>query len=183
MGLLPTDLEGLGILDIACGFGSWGYQIRVLKEGSPFILGLDIWKPYVRKTSKLGIYDGTIVADARFLPFRSNAFDIIVACEILEHLNGKDGLRLIQEMERVCRIKAVVSTPLGFRRQKEIDGNPHQKHLLGWQTNDLDRLGYETRVVYSTRLPRTLMIVDRIRRAIFNLHEPKEIVAWKTVAR
>ncbi|MFB0522645.1 MAG: class I SAM-dependent methyltransferase [Candidatus Bathyarchaeia archaeon] len=181
MELLPNDLEGLEILDVACGFGSWGYQIRILKEGSPFLLGLDVWKPYILRTRKAKIYDEIVVADARFLPFKNNVFDIVIACEVLEHLNRKDGLRLVQQIERVCRTKAIASTPLGFKRQAEIAGNPHQKHLLGWQADDLTRLGYKTRIVDLMRLPRMLRVVDGIRRAIFSLRKPKEIIAWKTL--
>jgi ubiquinone/menaquinone biosynthesis C-methylase UbiE len=54
---------------------------------------------------------GAVVADASCLPFRSESVDLVVASEILEHLNSPD--LAAQEILRVLEKggKAIVSTP------------------------------------------------------------------------
>ncbi len=86
MNLIPDDIDGIIILDVAHGLGSWGYQMRTKKKGNPILIGLDIWPPYVEKVNQMNIYDELIICDARKPPLRSRSIDIIIACEILEHI-------------------------------------------------------------------------------------------------
>jgi len=38
--LLPDNIDGISILDCACGFGTWGFFIKSQKDGVPYIEGL-----------------------------------------------------------------------------------------------------------------------------------------------
>lgn len=98
--LLPTARDvlvkrGVGGLDLSCG-GS------VLIAGS----GSDPYRRYFYNADRYLRFDidGAsggidVQADAHFLPFQNNAFDCVVATEVIEHL--ADPLSFIREAERV----------------------------------------------------------------------------------
>lgn len=181
--LIPDDLGGMKVLDVACGRGSWGFCIRASKNGSPFIIGLDIWREYINRNREMKIYDELIIANVNKVPFRDDVFHVVVACEILEHLPKLEGFSLLEELKRVCRGRVIVTTPLGFLEQEEINGNPHERHVSSWDVQDLISAKFKVRIVDSKPLPRSLRLVNRMRRLIFRLDKPfKEIVAWKDVS-
>jgi len=49
--------------------------------------------------------------DIRKLPFKSNLFDLILACEILEHLPWQDFEKSLNELYRVTRKYLIISIP------------------------------------------------------------------------
>lgn len=184
MELVPADLNRKLILDIGCAKGYLGYRIRGEKTGDPIILGLDIWIPYIKHVKNFHstyarIYNELIIADARYMPFRDHILNLLIASEILEHLTREDGFQLLNELERICNNRIITSTPSRFIEQGELDNNPYQRHISLWKKEDLINLGYETKVIYP-KLPKTLEIVDQIKRLIFRLPKPLGvIVAWK----
>jgi hypothetical protein len=70
------------------------------------------------------------------------SFDGVVAFDVLEHLEKREGLRLLDSMERIARKKVIVFTPNGFLEQPPSPTNPFQEHLSGWSVDDLARRGY-----------------------------------------
>jgi len=165
-------------LDVACGTGYWGFRIATSKEGHPYLLGLDIWRDYLKKLRRVRIYDDLMLADVRQLPFREEVFDLVIACEVLEHLPKPEGFSLLEDLLRICQGRVIVSTPLGLLKQRDEE-NPYQEHLSGWHVQDFTARGFNFMLV-EYPLPRTLRAADRIRRIIFRLREAfKEIVAWK----
>lgn len=52
-----------------------------------------------------------VVADIRNLPFEDNSFDLVMACEILEHLPWEDAKNALVELNRVTRKHVIVSIP------------------------------------------------------------------------
>ena len=52
-----------------------------------------------------------VVADIRQLPMEENSFDVVLACEILEHLPWEDVPAALDQLHRVTRRYAVVSVP------------------------------------------------------------------------
>jgi len=116
------------MLDIGCGRGKWGFLASLnaqflVKEPPEIIVGCDIFHPYLRFVKDLGeIYNGLVLCDARFLPFRDKTFDIVLVAEVLEHLPKKDGIKVLMEAERLAKKKkdnrynAAVSSPPGSSR-------------------------------------------------------------------
>ncbi len=51
------------------------------------------------------------VADVRKLPFENELFDVVLACEILEHLPWKDVGKALNEIFRVTKKFVIVSLP------------------------------------------------------------------------
>lgn len=179
--LFPRCLDNLNIIDIASGYGLWGFYIRTKTNGLPNIIGLDIWSPYIDRIHRLNIYDEMICADVRRLPFRVNSFDIVLGCEILEHLPKSEGIDVLDELEKLARRMIIVTTPLGFIPQDEIDGNVFERHISSWTGEEFEERGYSVSIIDARPLPRTLKLIDRIRRWIFRLYPSlKEIIAFKS---
>lgn len=99
--------------------------------------GVDIWQPSVDKTKEKGIFDYLICEDALdcVSSLGDNDFDVVLCCDMIEHLEKEKGKRLLKEM---CRVggKVLVYTPNGMFEQGEYGGNPYQKHLSTWREED-----------------------------------------------
>jgi len=130
------------LLDVGCGYGWFGYKLRVEYRFNEPIIGFDIYKPYIEQIKHIKVYEDFIVGDARYLPFRNGAFDIVLAAEIIEHLDKRDGLKLIRECERVSRELTILTTPRGFYPQNSYGKNPFEIHRSGWTEKDFCELGF-----------------------------------------
>lgn len=73
--------------------------------------------------------------------------DTIFLLDVIEHLEKEDGLKLLQDCERVARRQIVIFTPLGFVPQQyeegDVDawgfhGGGWQTHRSGWTPEDFD---------------------------------------------
>jgi len=174
LGFLPDDLGHRVVLDVGCGFGEWGFIIRTRKHGSPFLVGVDVWRPYLERIQSLNIYDELIQVEIPRIPLKKKSIDVSLACEILEHLQKNVGYELMKELEKVTKNMIIVSAPLNIP-QEEVHGNPFQRHISEWLPEDFTKFGYETKVIYM--LPKTLEVADRIRRLIFfRLSSPRRLI-------
>lgn len=158
---LPNNLDGLIILDVGCGFGEWGYLIKTRKQGAPYVIGIDVWQPYLEKLRKLNIYDALVQADAPLIPVRSKSVDIALACEVLEHLPKGVGRNLLKELERVTKKLILISTPLNYP-QREVHGNPYQKHISEWAPEELKELDFKVKIVHSRFAERNMRINKKV---------------------
>jgi len=90
-------LEGVSILDVGSGKRSW------LASHGLNVTSLD------KRISE----DIDIVADARFLPFKNEAFDSVVSVDLIEHIpKGLDRNLSLAEMIRVAKKRVIVHCPL-----------------------------------------------------------------------
>ncbi|MEM2703871.1 MAG: class I SAM-dependent methyltransferase [Candidatus Bathyarchaeia archaeon] len=178
LGLLPENLRNMFILDVGCGFGEWGFLIRTRKGGFPFLIGVDIWHPHLMRLRKLNVYDVLVRLKIPFLPFKEKSVDASLACEILEHIPKSEGYQLLEELERVSRKLIVVTSPLGWP-QEEIYGNPYERHISEWSPRELVQLGSNVKVIDAVALPKTLKLVDKLRRTILRLPYPYLVIAHK----
>ena len=137
---VPTGLES--VLDAGCGRGIVGALVRIYREPNR-VVGIDAYDPYLQFCRRTGMYDQLIEHDLRKapLPFKSNEFDLATSLEVIEHLPKADGVRLLEELERVSRI-VIVSTPNRFFKQDPYDDNPFQSHVSRWKVGDFVRRGY-----------------------------------------
>lgn len=51
------------------------------------------------------------IADIRSLPFKENSYDLIIACEVLEHIPWKELKQALKELYRVTKRNAIISVP------------------------------------------------------------------------
>jgi hypothetical protein len=89
------------------------------------------------------VYDDLILADARYLPFRSRSVDTVLAFDLIEHLNKNKGKSLIKSLETIACRQVIILTPVGFLSQWCSESNPYQAHRSGWSPRDFK--GYYVR--------------------------------------
>jgi ubiquinone/menaquinone biosynthesis C-methylase UbiE len=52
-----------------------------------------------------------VVADIRKLPFNDNSFDLVIACEVIEHVPFDDFEKIISELNRISKKNVLISFP------------------------------------------------------------------------
>ncbi|MEK7169201.1 MAG: class I SAM-dependent methyltransferase [Patescibacteria group bacterium] len=128
------------VLDLGCGDNSpIGFIDR--KE---YLVGVDGFKKSVDKSRKLNIHDKYLHKNILEVKkdFKKNSFDAVIALDVIEHLEKKDGYKLLKLMEHLASKKVVLLTPNGFVNQTG-EGNGLQEHLSGWSVSDFRKLGYK----------------------------------------
>jgi len=134
------------ILDVSTGVGKNAYLIRVFNKPK-FMLGIDIFLPYLKLVKYHRIYGDVILCDAASLPIKNETFDVVIASEIIEHLHKQRGLVLLEEVDRVARRRVIIITPKkGCYRSgvlTPLGFNPHEAHLSSWDVNDFKSRGYK----------------------------------------
>jgi SAM-dependent methyltransferase len=133
-----TDCETL--LDIGCGSDS---PIKFFSERLHAV-GIDAHIPSLEKSMKKGIHDKYFnMTFSELDEFESCAFDCVIALDVVEHIRKDEGLRLLDNMERIAKKKIVVVTPNGFLPSGAYDNNPWQIHRSGWTTKEMRMRGYK----------------------------------------
>jgi len=141
--------KGKTLLDIGCGKCS---QVKYLQ--SNYSIGVDIFRNYVYESKRKKIHSQYIIGDIRELNFKPKSIDVVIAIEVIEHLEKHDGYTLLQKMENWAKEKIIISTPNGVWVQDEYDNNPYQKHKSVWQVKDLEKLGFKVYGVDEFKLVR-----------------------------
>ena len=59
--------------------------------------------------------EADVCASVTRLPFADGMFDVVMCCQVLEHLPFEDSLRALEEIKRVCRVGSVLSLPQAGR--------------------------------------------------------------------
>lgn len=101
--LIPNDADSL--LEVGCGEG---IIINSLKNKYEKICGIDISNEALKhvKTPKI---QGRI----ENIPFPDNSFDIVLCCEVLEHLPSTIYEKALKEIQRVAKKYLLISVPNG----------------------------------------------------------------------
>lgn len=141
------SLDGKIVLDCGCGRGIWGYLMRseVRGDNAYIVVGIDLYKPYLRFCRKYQVYDDLIVADIAHLPFKDKSIDMILAVAVLEHLSKDEGIKFLYEIQKICKEIIIIGTPNGMREQKAIDEPSTLEHKSAWFVADFKRRGYKVR--------------------------------------
>ncbi len=139
--ILKTNI----VLDIGCGIRPQTFfapRVHICME--PFEEYRKVLKPYFPNKS----FFISIKTDALtgIKDFDDNSIDTIFLLDLIEHLDKKEGLALLKEVDRVARKQIVIYTPLGFFPQFYEDKNDKdewglsgtlvQKHRSGWLPED-----------------------------------------------
>lgn len=98
------------LLDIGTGLGDIPAQARNRAKAHGVELhtvGLDI-APELAAASAEKV-DAAVCADALRLPFADDSIDVVTCSQVLHHFPGTSGTELLREMNRVARVRVVVS--------------------------------------------------------------------------
>ena len=106
---------------------------------------IDISENAINHSKEKGIYNDYIVGDVTNLQryISEKSFDSVVAFDLIEHVSKEQGLELLKSIEKIAKHSIIIYTPNGFLPQDEFDNNPFQKHLSGWDFDEMKKLGYE----------------------------------------
>lgn len=171
------------VLDVGAGRGSWGYHIKAGLGKKISMLAIEKWPDNCDIIEATGLYTHVINDDALNLAdyYGVNTVDVVLASQVLEHLTRNQGLKLIKIMKSIASRLVIITTPLGFMDvTAENNPNPFERHLSGWTEADFQVLGFLTEVLDMRPLTRSIKIVDNVRRALFGLYDPRQIIATWT---
>ncbi len=160
------------VLDVGCGTGANGV---VLGEGGRFAVGLDA------STVPLGLegtsdgYAHRLRGDAGRLPVADASFDMVVALDILEHLDDDQGAA--RELHRVCKpggvlVVFVPALALLFGFQDEVAlhrrryGREQLRALIAGAGFGIERLTFFNTFLFPPILAARLLM---------NVRRPKEL--------
>src|SRR3954469_23824752 len=123
---------GTGLADIPCRARSTARDSGI----DLTTIGVDSAAVLVRASRST--LDAAVCADALRLPFADSSVDVVMCSQVLHHFAGKDALALLREMNRVARVRVIVSDlrrswvaaaglwlvsfPLGFHAVSRHDG-------------------------------------------------------------
>lgn len=131
------------VLDVACGLSFKSKYIPAQVR-----VGVDIYDEYF-KHIETDVPYVVVKYDVRKLKdiFIPKSFDLVIALDIIEHLEKEESLELIRQCEEIARLGVILETPKGYIPQN-IDiqghgGNEWQTHRSGWEPEDLENLGYK----------------------------------------
>ncbi len=132
------------VLDVGCGNNS---PIGRFQRPVPHATGIDMHAPWIEESRRKGIHDAYVQMNALKIAgtFGAATFDVVLACDVLEHLPRDGAADLLAQMEQVASQRVVVLTPNGFLEQGETWGNPHQVHRSGWTAAEFRKRGYDVR--------------------------------------
>lgn len=138
---LESEFYGMNsVLDLGCGGNS---PLAKFKKRF-FSVGVDVFAPSIEESKKRKIHDEYRITDVleidRF--FKRKSFDAVVALDLIEHFEKKEGLTLLKKMEVIAKKKIIVLTPNGFTKQDPYEDNPYQTHKSGWEVEEFRKLGY-----------------------------------------
>lgn len=145
-------------LDVGCGFGRWGFLVReqhdVLHERygreswKTRIDAIEVFEPYISPHHRY-LYDNIYVGRVEQILPALETYDVILAGEILEHIEKQASLSTLVQLREKARKALIVSVPLGEDwPQGEVLGNPAEAHVSTWTIAELKRLGAKMIRIY-----------------------------------
>lgn len=136
---VPSLRESPSLLDVATGIGDIPLAAtkKLAEEGIRLTtFGLDSAEELARASK--GNVTSSVCADALRLPFANRSVDVVLCSQFLHHLLPDDAVTLIREMDRVARVRVIISDlrrswvaagglwiasfPLGFHPVSRHDG-------------------------------------------------------------
>ncbi len=126
------------VLDLGCGPDS---PLQFCKNVK-YSVGVEVFKPYLLKSKKKNIHKKYMRKKIEEIEFPEKRFDAVILLEVLEHLTERQSKIILKKAEKWAKKKVIISSPNGFVPQKEVDDNPFQKHLSGWDYQKMKRNGY-----------------------------------------
>lgn len=103
--------EGKVVLDSCCGAGFGAMNFIVPK--SRFTVGIDICESAAKSYGKSEKYE-FLTMDGRAINLNSEAFDLVLSLDAIEHFNKEDGINYLSGIKKVCKKDGLIvgTTPL-----------------------------------------------------------------------
>ncbi len=102
------------VLDVGCGKA---FLIKDLIDKGINCNGIDI-SNYAIKNAPYNVSGQLCVGNAKFLPFISNSFDLVISINTLHNLKREDCVRAIKEIDRVSKNNSFIQVD-SYKSKKE----------------------------------------------------------------
>ncbi len=134
------------VLDVGCGFGLWGFLCREYldvwngrfrpEQWQAKIDGIEVFEPYIQAHQR-ALYSNIFVEDVREAVKHIGEYDLVIAGDVIEHLDKPDGEAIIEALYHKARKALLVNIPLGTGwDHPEAYGNPAELHRSQWEAED-----------------------------------------------
>lgn len=165
------DLKKKTVVDCGCGKGMIGYFTRATRDLSGGkMIGIDASDAALHFCKKHNVYDQLIKHKLPTIPLKDKSVDLVLCTEVIEHFTKKHGEKLLNEIDRVCKGRSIVSTPNMFFPNPP--GLAEDEHKSLWSINDFKSRGYK---VYGIGFKVALKIGDplfKIKQALHYIFTP-----------
>jgi ubiquinone/menaquinone biosynthesis C-methylase UbiE len=156
--------DPVSILDVGCGEGFILQQLRKNNLGK-HLEGVDPMPQAIEVGKKLHPHLKLKLGDIYKLPYKDNAFDLVMCCEVLEHLEHPE--KGLKELIRVSKKYVVLSVPnephftvQRFLRGKNIrQWGDHPEHINHWSSKKFRKFVEKHLYIHDIRKPLPWTIV------------------------
>ncbi len=139
-------LRPKSVLDVGCGFGLWGFLCRMhldvwdgrIHPGQwrTRIDGIELFEPYIQAHQR-ALYSNLILADVRDVADTLDDYELIIAGDVIEHLEKKEGEAVLEKLYARATRALLINIPIGPGwDHPEQYGNPGELHRSQWECSD-----------------------------------------------
>lgn len=164
-------IRGKTVLDLGCGRGLNGCLLHSSRDlTGTTLIGLEINDDYIKSCQEHKIYDKILKHELPTIPLKDKSVDLILCIEVIEHLTHDEGVKLLDEIDRVGKGRVIITTPNMFFYT--IEGRDEDEHKSLWKIQDFRSRGYK---VYGMGIKIPLLWGDRfiwIKQALYYFFTP-----------
>jgi predicted TPR repeat methyltransferase len=118
------------VVDIGPGEGTYAKLMRPHHKAKSWT-AIEAWAPYVTTYGLDEMYDRVIVADVNYVYFEALKSDLVIAGDVLEHMEAEDARSLLSRITMLAK-NALISIPVLHLDQDAVNGNPFERHIDHW---------------------------------------------------
>ena len=120
-------------------FYGWNYKIDVLEAWESNVKGLE------ELNAQYGIFRNIIHADImnNGIEGMLDSYGVVMFWHGPEHVERKKLPKLIKKLESLAAHYVIMAAPIGRYVQKEVDGNPYERHRSYLNVKDFKKFGYK----------------------------------------